>query len=241
MGLSRIQLLTSKISHICQEIRDIKTRRRPQTNIAIRNYTNTGLVEGQTDQNYTREPDSSNSAKEGSDGVDDSGGTCSSHSKLRHHEPSNPDTPSRHAPTPPSLNPAPSESNLEPPGDLSPSPASKIETATPSSLAKEERKACNAALSSSVHISPSGPCATWNVLLSTKNGLGEESEEELGMTEDSPSVTGERGGGPGVGGLRPMRGEGTGMAIDKRGGAEEERTRSGIGSPSPLQTQHKES
>ena len=31
--LSRIQLLTSKISHICQEIRDIKTRRRPQTNI----------------------------------------------------------------------------------------------------------------------------------------------------------------------------------------------------------------
>ena len=54
------------------------------------------------------------------------------------------------------------------------------------------------------------------------------------MMEDSLSVTGERGGGPGVGGLRPMRGGGTGMAMDKLGGAEEDRTRSGIGSPSPL-------
>ena len=68
--VSRTQFLTSKISHICQEICDIKSRRRPQTNIAIQNYTNTGLVEEQTNQNYTREPDSSNSAKEGSDGVD---------------------------------------------------------------------------------------------------------------------------------------------------------------------------
>ena len=239
--VSRIQNLTSKISHICQEIRDIKSRKQPQTNIAIRNYINTGLAEGQTNRNYTREPDSNNSAKEGSDGVDGLGGTYSFHSKLHHREPNNPDTPSRHAPTPPSPNPAPSESSLEPPGDLSPSPASRIVTETPSSLAKEERKACNAALSSSVHTSPSGPCAAWNVLLSTRNGLGEELEEESGMTEDSLLVTGERGGGSGVGGLCPMRGGGTGMAIDKLGGAEAERTRSGIGSPSPLKTQHKES
>ena len=61
------------------------------------------------------------------------------------------------------------------------------------------------------------------------------------MTEDSLLVTGERGGGPGVGGLRPVRGGGMGMAIDKLGGAEDDRTRSGIGSPSPPQTQHKES
>ena len=74
-----------------------------------------------------------------------------------------------------------------------------------------------------------------------RNGLGEESEEELGMTEDSSLVTGERGGGPGVGGLCPARGRETGMAIDKLGGAKEGCTRSGIGSPSPLQTQHEES
>ena len=61
------------------------------------------------------------------------------------------------------------------------------------------------------------------------------------MTEESSLVTGERGGGLGVGGLRPMRGGGTGMAIDKLGGAEADCTQSGIGSPSPLQTQHKES
>ena len=173
--------------------------------------------------------------------MDDLGETCSSHSKLHHREPNNPDTPSRHAPTPPSLSPMPSESSLEPPGDLSPSPASKIATETPSSLAKEERKACSAALSSSVNVSPSGPCTAWNILLSTRNGLGEESEEESRMMEDSSSVMGERGGGLGVGGLRPAQGGGTGMAIDKLGGAEEDCTRSGIGSPCPLQTQHKES
>ena len=172
-GLSRIQFLTSKISHICQEICDIKSRRRPQTNIAIQNYTNTGLVEEQTNRSYTREPDSSNFAKEDSDGVDSLGETYSFHSKLHHREPNNPDTPSHHAPTPPSPNPAPSESSLEPPGDLSPSPASKIVTETPSLLAKEEKKACNAALSSLVHTSPSGPCTAWNVLLLTWNGLGE--------------------------------------------------------------------
>ena len=194
-----------------------------------------------TSPNYTRERGNSNSAKEGSDDKDGWDETYSSCSKLHPPEPNNPYIPSHHAPVPPSPNPVPSESMREPPGDLSPSPASKIVTATPSSPAKLERKAYSAALSSSVHTGPSGPCAAWNILLSMRNGLGEESEEESGMTEDSLSVTGERGGGPGVGGLRPMRGGGTGMAMDKLGGAEEDRTRSGIGSPSPLQIQHKES
>ena len=64
--------------------------------------------------------------------------------------------------------------------------------------------------------------------------MGEESEE-LVMEEESSLVTGERGGGPGVASLCPVRGGGTGMAIDKEGGAEADRTQSGIGSPSPLQ------
>ena len=75
--MSRIRMLTSKISHICQEIRDIKSRRKPQTNISIRNYTSTGLVEGQTSQNNTRAPDNNSSAKEGSDDEDGLGDTCS--------------------------------------------------------------------------------------------------------------------------------------------------------------------
>ena len=131
------------------------------------------LDEGRTDLNYTQEPNNSSSAKEGSgdkDGWDD---TCSFHSKLCHHEPNNLDTPSHHTPTPPSLSPVLSESILEPPGDLSPSPASRIVTETPSLPEKLERKACRAALSSSVHISPSSPCATWNVLLSEKNRFWE--------------------------------------------------------------------
>ena len=134
MPLSRIRLLTSKISHICQEICDIKSRRKPQTNIAIQNYTNTGLVEGQTNRNYTRAPDNNNSAKEGSDDEDGLGETYSSHSKLCHRAPNNVDIPSRHAPSLPSPNPPPTESILEPPGDLSPSPASRIATLSPSSL-----------------------------------------------------------------------------------------------------------
>ena len=132
--MSRIQLLTSKISHICQEIRDIKSRGRPQTNIAIQNYTNTGLVEEQTNPNCTQAQGSNSSAKEDTGDGDDWGGTYSAHSTLCPHEPSNCDNPSHHAPIPPSPNPLPSESILEPPGDLSPSPASRIATLSPSSL-----------------------------------------------------------------------------------------------------------
>ena len=132
--MSRIRSLTSKISHICQEIRDIKNQRKPQTNISIRSYTSTGLVEEQTNPNYTLERDNNSSAKEDTDDEDGWGGTYSSHSTLCPHEPSNPDNPSHHAPVPPSPNPPPIESILEPPGDLSPSPASKIATLSPSSL-----------------------------------------------------------------------------------------------------------
>ena len=96
-------------------------------------------------------------------------------------------------------------------------------------------------LSLSVHTMPSGPCAARNVRRSTWNGLGEESFGESGMTEESSSVTGERSGGPGVAGLRPTRGGGMGMAIDRLGGAEADRTRSGIGCPSPRQVQQRES
>ena len=132
--LSQIQFLTSKISHICQEIRDIKEARKPQSNSLPQNYINTHLDEGQTSQNYTREKDSSNSAKEGSNDEDGSGDTYSSRSTQYHHEPSNPNNSSHHAPIPPSLNAPPPESILEPPGDLSPSPASRIVTFAPSLL-----------------------------------------------------------------------------------------------------------
>ena len=61
------------------------------------------------------------------------------------------------------------------------------------------------------------------------------------MKEDSLLEMGERGGGLGVGGLCPELGGGMGIATDKLGGAEEEQSQSGIGSPSPLQVQQRES
>ena len=132
--LSRIQFLTSKISHICQEIRDIKSTRKPKSNLLQGTNSITSLNERQKDQNCTQELGSNSSAKEDIDGRDGWGGTYSSHSTLCPHEPNNPDSSSHHAPIPPSPNLPPSESILEPPGDLSPSPASRIVTLTPSSL-----------------------------------------------------------------------------------------------------------
>ena len=60
------------------------------------------------------------------------------------------------------------------------------------------------------------------------------------MREELSSVTGERGGGLGVGGLCPEQGGGTGMATDNEGGAKDDRTLSGTGSTSPLQVQQME-
>ena len=96
------------------------------------------------------------------------------------------------------------------------------------------KKACITAFSLLVHTKPSGPSARQNVLVATRKGLSESEEE-------SSLVTGERGGGPEVGGLCPEPGGGMGMAIDRLGGAKEEQSQSGIGSPSPLQVQQRES
>src|ERR1700743_3218888 len=100
----------------------------------MENYTSTHSDEGQTNQKSTRELGNNSSAKEGSNDEDGLGDTYSSRSTQYHHEPNNPDNSSHHAPIPPSPNQPPSESILEPPGDLSPSPASRIGTSTPSSL-----------------------------------------------------------------------------------------------------------
>src|ERR1700743_585376 len=131
--VSQIQFLTSKISHICQEICDIKSKKKPQSHLMDSNYVNACRDRERTGQNYTREPDSNNSAKEGSG---DEGGwdeTCSSHSKLCHHEPNNLDNSSHHVPSLPSPSPTLSGNTPLPPAILSPSPTSKIGTSTPSS------------------------------------------------------------------------------------------------------------
>ena len=128
----QIHLLTSKISHVFQEICDIKTRREPKS--IARTGNNTFMDEGQTNLNCTQEQDNNSSAKEGSGDEDGWDETYSFHSKQCHCEPNNLDIQSHHAPSLSSLSPAPSGSTLLPPGDLSPIPASKITTSTPASL-----------------------------------------------------------------------------------------------------------
>src|ERR1700743_137886 len=112
----------------------MRNARKVKSNLLWGTSTSTNSIEVQTNQMSTQEPDSSSSAKEGSGDEGGLGDTYSSRSTRYHHEPSNPYTPSHHAPVPPSLNPPPSESILEPPGDLSPSPTSRIATLSPSSL-----------------------------------------------------------------------------------------------------------
>ena len=68
---------------------------------------------------------------------------------------------------------------------------------------------------------PSSPCTGWNILVATRKGLS-ESEEELGMKEESSLEMGERGGGLGVASLCPVQSRGMGMAIDRLGGAKED-------------------
>ena len=130
--LSRIQLLTTKISHICQEIHDIKRARKPKSNSLAKKITNTCMDEGRKGQKSTQEPNSNSFATEDNNDGDGSDGTYSSHSKQCHHEPSNLDIPSHHALSPPSLSPGPSGSTPTPPANLSPSPTSRIGTLTPS-------------------------------------------------------------------------------------------------------------
>ena len=99
--LSRIQFLTSKISHSCQEIRDIKSVRKPKSYSLPENYTITCMDEGQKGQRSIQEPNSNSSAMEDNNDGDGLDGTCSSHSKQCHCEPNNLDIPSHHAPSPP--------------------------------------------------------------------------------------------------------------------------------------------
>src|ERR1700743_2419475 len=88
--LSRIQLLTSKISHICQEICDIKEARKAKSNLLWGTSTSTNSVEAQTSTTSPQEQTTSSSAREDSSDEDDWGGTYSPHSTLCPHEPSNP-------------------------------------------------------------------------------------------------------------------------------------------------------
>ena len=80
--VSQIHLLISKISHVCQEICDIKEAREPKSNLLRPNYTNTSLDEGQRDWSYTQEPGSNNSAKEDISDEDGWGDTYSWGSTL---------------------------------------------------------------------------------------------------------------------------------------------------------------
>ena len=131
--MSPTHLLISKISHTCQEICDIKRTRKPKSIVKANNVKI--MDEGEmTDQKETPEPDSNSFARGDSNDGDGSDGTYSSHSILCPHEPSNLCTPSHHAPSLPSPSPAPFGSTLSPPGDRSPTPASKITTLTPASL-----------------------------------------------------------------------------------------------------------
>ena len=103
-NVSQTQSHISNISCICQEICHIKRRRRPRS---ISQTSNNTIMDegGTTDPMRTQEPSSNSSVKGDNSDEGCSDGTYSSHSTLCPHEPSNCNSPSHHAPVPPSLNP----------------------------------------------------------------------------------------------------------------------------------------
>ena len=99
-----MQSLISNISHIYQEIYDIKRKTKPRSIANSNKYTKVHLELGnKTNPSYTLEQDSSNSAKMDNGGRDGLGDICSSHNIPHHHSPNNPDNSLHHAPAPPSL------------------------------------------------------------------------------------------------------------------------------------------
>ena len=107
--LSWMHLLVSKISHICQEICDIKDSRKKQLNFTSIQEGLANSTEGPIDtgdlgtkkDHHTVEP--SNSRKD-TCSRDDWDGTYSTHSILCPHSFRNPYTPAHHAPAPHSQN-----------------------------------------------------------------------------------------------------------------------------------------
>ena len=132
--LSWTQTLITQISHLCQEIRDIKRQNKNQSNSTPKAKPREGLTLTSIQEEKTMD---SNQCQDRTsiDGTDGSGCTYSSHSTLPPHSEHSHDIPSRHGTSHPFLSSTPPQSNQGQPAAWSSSPPNDTQLSTSSSPA----------------------------------------------------------------------------------------------------------
>ena len=207
--LSQIQILTSKITQVCQDIRDIKLRRllitrsvnEPNdiTNCILTNQNDCKNTSGSS-RNRPDPPDThEDHAEDGNDYV------YKTPNPLEHDTQNNPEDHGRY---PPQLLPKPSGRTPEPLPCPDPSEASETSSSLLTSLSSPPKKDDNKPVTSSMYTER--PDLSWNLcLVPAKKYGGVEPAEESEMREgtrlrrEEASPCLEFGGGTGTGAARP--------------------------------------
>ena len=209
--LSRIQLLTSKITQVCQDIRDIKLRRLLITRSDEEPIVITSsILTNQNDRKNTlgsnrSRPDPLDThedhAEDGNDYV------YRTPNLLEHNIPNNQED---HGRCPPQPLPKPSGMTPEPLPCPDPSEASETSSSLLTSLSSPPKKDDNELVASSMYTER--PDLSWNLCLAPTKKYGgvepaEESEmrEGTGLRREEASPCQEFGGGTGIGAARPDR------------------------------------
>ena len=181
--LSRIRILTSKITQVCQDIRDIKLRRLLVTHSDEEPNDITNRIQtNRNDRKNTR--GSSRSTLDLLDTREDhaEGGTDYVYKTPNHLEHDTQNNPKDHEKCPPQLQPIPSGMTPEPPPCPDPSEASERSSSPPASLSSPLKKDDNGLVASSMYTER--PDLSWNLdLVPAKKYGGVEPAEELEMRE----------------------------------------------------------
>ena len=209
--LSRIWILTSKITQVCQDIRDIKLRRllitrsdnEPNdiTNCILTNQNDCKNTSGSS----RSRPDPPDTHEDRAEGENDY--AYKTPSPLKHDTQNNLEDHERCLPQP---WPTPSRMTPEPLPYPDPSEASETSSLLPTSLSSLPKKDDNEPVTSSMYMERPNP--SWNLCLAPakKNSRVEpveelEMREGTGLMREGASPCLEFGGGTGIGAARPDR------------------------------------
>ena len=209
--MSRIRILTSKISQVCQDIRDIKLRRllitrsdEEPTDISNSILTNQNDRKNTSDSDRSK-PDPRDTHEDRAE--DDTSYIYRTPNHLEHDTQNNQED---HGRCPPQPQPEPSGMTPEPLPYPDPSEASETSSWLPASLSSPPKKDDNEPDASSMYTER--PDLSWNLDLAPAKKYGgvepaEESEmrEGIGLMREEASPCREFGGGTGIGAARPDR------------------------------------
>ena len=209
--MSRIQILTSKITQVCQDIRDIKLRRFLITRSDEEpNVITRSILTNQNDCKNTlgssrSKPDPPDTHEDRAEGGNDY--VYKTPNPLEHDTPNNQED---HGRCPPQPRPKPSGMTPEPLPCPDPSEASETSSSLLTSLLSLLKKDDNELVASSMYTER--PNLSWNLCLAPTKKYGgvepaEESEirEGTGLRREEASPCLEFGGGIGTGAARPDR------------------------------------